>query len=59
MSSSVYFRMKHGTVSEPINFDGHQIRLLELKRAIIEKKQLRSGLDFDLQISDAENSSRG
>lgn len=58
MSSSIYFRMHHGNQLEPINFTGHQITLLDLKRAIVEMKSFK-GLDFDLKITDAENSTKG
>ena len=58
MSSSVYFRMHHGNQLEPINFTGHQITLLDLKRAIMEVKNFK-GFDFDLKITDAENDAKG
>ena len=59
MSSVVYYRMHHGKQFEPINFDGHQIRLIDLKKAVLEKKNLKAGIDFDLEVLDADNSSRG
>jgi len=60
MSSTIYFRMFHAKQFEPINFDGHQIRLIDIKRSILEKKMVKSGgIDFDLQITDADNSNRG
>ena len=59
MSSVIYFRMKHGKEFEPIHFDGHQIRLLDLKRAMLELKQIKSGVDFDLHIVDSDNDTRG
>ena len=60
MSSVVHFRMFHANQSEPINFDGHQIRLLDLKKAIVEKKYgNKPGIDFDLRVSDADNISKG
>lgn len=54
MTSSIYFKMHHGNQVEPINFTGHQITLLDLKRQVIERKNFK-GLDFDLEIKDAEN----
>ncbi len=59
MSSFIYFRMQHGKQVESVPFIGHQMTLLDLKRAILEKKELKSGLDFDLRIVDAENSAKG
>lgn len=58
MASVVYFRMQHGKQSEPVSFSGHQIKLIDLKRAILEKKEMKTGFDFDLKISDADNSSK-
>ena len=59
MASVVYFRMQHGKISEPISFTGHQIKLIDLKRAILEKKEMKTGFDFDLKIIDADNSTKG
>jgi hypothetical protein len=58
MSSQVYFRLQHGKVMEPIAFTGPHIKLIDLKLAILEKKDMTTGFDFDLKISDAENSSK-
>jgi hypothetical protein len=55
MTSSVYFKMHHGNEVLAVNFTGHQIKLLDLKRAIMELKNISKGLDFDLKITDAEN----
>ena len=43
---------------EPITFTGHQIRLLDLQRAIMEKKNMKEGSDFDLVLMDAEDTSK-
>ena len=50
--SVVYFRMHHGNQSEQISFGGNGIKLIDLKRDILEKKNLSSSLDFDLKIVD-------
>ena len=50
--------MQHGKVSEPISFTGHQIKLMDLKRSILEKKEMKNGFDFDLRITDADNSTK-
>jgi hypothetical protein len=55
MTSSVYFKMHHGNEVLAVNFTGHQIKLLDLKRSIMELKNISKGLDFDLKITDAEN----
>lgn len=58
MSSQVYFRLQYGKVLEPIEFTGPHIKLIDLKRAILEKKNMKTGFDFDLKICDAENNSK-
>ena len=58
MSSVIYFRLNAGTEMEPVHFTGHQLRLLDLKRAIVEKKKLATGLDFELDVRDAEVASK-
>ena len=60
MNSKVYFRMQiaKSKTLEPITFTGHQIRLLDLQRAIMEKKNMKEGSDFDLVLMDAEDTSK-
>lgn len=43
---------------ETVHFSGTQIKLLELKRSIVEIKKFSQGMNFDLTISDADNSSK-
>lgn len=38
-----------------MTFPGAVIRVLDLKKAIVDKKKLAKGLDFDLVITDAQN----
>ena len=52
MESSVSFRMHHGTQPEKIPFVGNGIRVLDLKREILERKKISGSLDFDLKIVD-------
>jgi hypothetical protein len=62
MTSCVYFKMFHNRQSpdvETISFTGTEIKLLELKRSIVEIKKFSQGMNFDLTILDAENPSRG
>lgn len=61
MTSVIYFRSSSATAAlmEPVNFTGQQLRLLDLKRAIVEQKKMSSAMDFDLKITDAEDKTRG
>ncbi len=61
MSSVIYFRLKSAAAGklDPIYFTGHQMKLLDLKRAIVEQKKLSGSIDFDLKITDADDESKG
>lgn len=50
--SVVNFRMHHGTAMEQITFTGNGIKLLDLKKEILDKKEISRSLDFDLKIVD-------
>lgn len=50
--SVVNFRMHHGNVFEQISFNGNGIKLLELKREVVERKKINKSLDFDLNVVD-------
>ena len=50
--SVINFRMHHGNVEEQITFSGNGIKLLDLKKEILEKKKISGTLDFDLKIVD-------
>lgn len=50
--SVVNFRMHHGNVFEQISFSGNGIKLLELKREVVERKKINKSLDFDLNVVD-------
>jgi len=55
MSSSIQFRFSSSKTYEAVTFSGLMIKLLELKRAIVEKRNLDKGTsDFDLRISNAQ-----
>lgn len=43
---------------EPIHFTGHHISLIDLKRAILDLKNISRGLDFDFKVMDAEDTSK-
>jgi hypothetical protein len=52
MASAVNFRMHHGSESSSVNFVGNGIRVLDLKREILERKKFSGSSDFDLKIVD-------
>lgn len=52
---SIHFKFKSAKEFDTVTFAGTVIRVLDLKKAIIEKKKLNKGLDFDLVITDAQN----
>lgn len=55
-SSSLYFRMHHGTQNEVLNFIGNEIRVLDLKREIMVLKGHQSNkFDFDYSIINESN----
>lgn len=59
MTSIIYFRMHHGKQADQISFDGNGLKLLELKKAIIEKKSIAGSLDFDLKVTDENEAEKG
>lgn len=50
--SVIHFRMHHGNIADQISFSGNGIKLLDLKKEILEKKNISGSLDFDLKITD-------
>lgn len=52
---SIHFKFKSAKEFDTVAFAGTVIRVLDLKKAIIEKKKLNKGLDFDLVITDAQS----
>lgn len=54
MASAVNFRMHHGAENsqQSVNFVGNGIRVLDLKREILERKKFSPTTDFDLKIVD-------
>ncbi|RYG97892.1 hypothetical protein EON65_52160 [archaeon] len=53
--SVVHFRMHHGKDFEQVTFSGNGIKLLDLKREIVDKKKITGTLDFDLKVTDENN----
>lgn len=54
---SIHFKFKSAKEYDTVHFPGIAIRLIDLKKAIVDKKKLAKGLDFDLVITDAQNGS--
>jgi len=44
--------MHHGNIADQISFSGNGIKLLDLKKEILEKKNISGSLDFDLKVTD-------
>lgn len=54
MSGIVYFKFKSSNTSDTIAFDGVSISVADLKRAIVEKKNLGRDSAMDLLLSNAQ-----
>lgn len=52
---SVHFKFKSAKTYDTVTFGSSSIKVYDLKKAIVEKKQLNKGLDFDLVITDAQS----
>ncbi|GLE06685.1 hypothetical protein PINS_up016079 [Pythium insidiosum] len=52
---SIHFKFKAAKEFDTVTFPGTVIRVIDLKKAIVDKKKLKKGLDFDLVITDAQN----
>lgn len=52
---SIHFKFKSAKEYDTVSFPGSVIRLIDLKKAIVEKKKLAKGLDFDLVVTDAQS----
>lgn len=50
MASTVKFKFKSARVYDTVSFPGTSIKLLDLKRAIVEQKRLHQGMEFDLTV---------
>ncbi len=50
--SVINFRMHHGKDYEQIPFSGNGIKLLDLKKEVLDRKKINRSLDFDLNIVD-------
>ncbi len=52
MTSYIHFKFKSAKDFEEISFAGPFIKLVDLKRAVVEAKSLHKGMDFDLSVVD-------
>lgn len=59
MSGIVYFKFKSAVASDTIAFDGVSISVADLKRAIVEKKNLGRDSAMDLLLSNAQSNQGG
>jgi hypothetical protein len=50
--SVIHFRMSHMKDYEQITFSGNGMKLIDLKKEIVAKKNLPSTNDYDLKIDD-------
>lgn len=60
MTSVVFYRWRSAKTPDEIRFNGVSIRLIDLKRSIIDRKGLDKGkgMDFELEVMD-ENTQKG
>jgi DWNN domain len=54
MSSTILYKFRSGTTFEALSLPGNNVRLLDVKKAIVTTKKLDQGsMDFDLSVKDA------
>ncbi|KAM3568919.1 hypothetical protein VYU27_008967 [Nannochloropsis oceanica] len=54
MSSVLHYRFKTATETNSLRFEGHSLRVFDIKSAIVAEKRLDKGLDFDLELSNPQ-----
>jgi len=52
--STIRFKFKSAKDFEVVTFNGMGLRLFDLKRRVVEKRQMNKGLDFELQVTNAQ-----
>ena len=52
---SVHYKFKSALSFDTITFDGLHISVRDLKKAILQQKQIGKATDFDLQITNAQS----
>jgi E3 ubiquitin-protein ligase RBBP6 len=52
---SVHYKFKSALSYDTITFDGLHISVRDLKKAILQQKQIGKATDFDLQITNAQS----
>ena len=54
MSSTILYKFRSGTTFEALSLPGSNVRLIDIKKAIVTAKRLDQGsMDFDLSVKDA------
>jgi len=53
-SYMIYFRMEHSMYADAIQCPNGNMKLIDVKKEIAQRKGLSNGLDFDLKITDAD-----
>mmetsp|Transcript_33697 Transcript_33697/g.75324 ORF Transcript_33697/g.75324 Transcript_33697/m.75324 type:complete len:200 (+) Transcript_33697:73-672(+) len=53
MASTISFKFKSAKDFDTVSFQGLGLRLFDLKRLIVEKRQMNKGLDFDLHVTNS------
>ncbi|KAJ8903813.1 hypothetical protein NDN08_000346 [Rhodosorus marinus] len=56
MTSAIHFKFKSAKEYDSIGFEGDNLKVADLKVAIVEQTKLNSGESFDLEIKDAQTS---
>jgi hypothetical protein len=51
----VHYKFKASSDYDSVTFDGGFISVIDLKKAIVEKKKLGHSADFDLRVTDAQS----
>lgn len=52
---SVHYKFKSALSYDTITFDGLHISVRDLKKSILQQKQIGKATDFDLQITNAQS----
>lgn len=52
--SSIHYKFESALTYDTITFDGLHISVKDLKKAILQQKQIGKTTDFDLQITNAQ-----
>jgi len=53
--SVIHYKFRPSNATSSIHFDGHGIRVFDVKSAIVKERKMERGLDFDLHISNDQS----